>query len=92
MLLLRERGGKKGSLLAMRLSPLPLALVGRALEPALQPEDVGEEAAGRGLAAFTSLTPQWEIPLPIQCLADSLVQLPLPNSLGAEEEQCWTTE
>lgn len=76
----------------MWLSPMPLALVGCALELALQPEDVGEEAAGRGLAAFTSLAPQWEISLPVQCLADSLVQLPLPNSLGAEEEERWTNE
>lgn len=76
----------------MWLSPVPLALVGCALELALQPEDIGEEAAGRGLGAFTSLAPQREISLPIQCLADSLVQLPLPNSLGAEEEECRTNE
>lgn len=74
----------------MRLSPAPFALVGCALELALQPEDIGEETAGRGLSTFSSLAPQWEIALPIQCLADSLVQLPLPNSLGMEEEECWT--
>jgi len=91
MFLLRK-GAKKGSLLAMWLSPVPLALVGCTLELALLPEDVGEEAAGRGLGAFTSLAPQWEISLPVQCLADSLVQLPLPNSLGAEKEECWTNE
>lgn len=76
----------------MWLAPVPLALIGCALELALQPEDVGKEAAGRGLGAFTSLSPQWEISLPIQCLADSLVQLPLPNSLGVEEEECWIGE
>lgn len=51
------KGEKKGSLLAMWLSPVPLALVGCTLELALQPEDVGEEAAGRGLGAFTGLAP-----------------------------------
>lgn len=76
----------------MRLSPMPLALIGCTLELALQLEDIGEEAAGWGLGAFTSLAPQWEISLPIQRLADSLVQLPLPNSLGAEEEECWTNK
>lgn len=83
---------KTGSLLAVRLSPVPLALVGCALELALQPEDVGEEAAGRGLGAFTGPAPQWEISLPVQCLANSLVQLPLPNSLRTEEEETWTKE
>ena len=82
-----QERGKKVSLLAMRLSPVPLALIGCAFELALQPEDVGEEAAGRGLGAFSCLTPQREISLPIQSLADGLVQLPLPNSLGREEEE-----
>lgn len=66
---------------------MPLALVGCAFELALQPEDVGEEAAGWGFSAFSSLTPQGEISLPVQSLADGLVQLPLPNSLGREEEE-----
>lgn len=82
-----QEEGRKGSLLAMRLSPVPLALVGCAFELALQPEDVREEAAGRGFGAFSSLTPQGEISLPVQSLADGLVQLPLPNSLGREEEE-----
>lgn len=90
--LLRKSEKKKGSLLAMWLSPVPLALVGCALELALQPEDVGEEAAGRGLGTFTGLAPQWEISLPVQCLTNSLVQLPLPNSLRTEEEERWTNE
>lgn len=92
MFLLRKSEKKKGSLLAMWLSPVPLALVGCALELALQPEDVGEEAAGRGLSSFTGLAPQWEISLPVQCLTNSLVQLPLPNSLRTEEEERWTNE
>lgn len=74
----------------MWLSPVPFTLEGCALELALQPEDIGEEASGRGLSAFSTHAPQREIALPIQCLADSLVQLPLPNSLGVEEEECWT--
>lgn len=82
-----QEEGRKGSLLAMRLSPVPLALVGCAFELALQPEDVREEAAGRGFGTFSSLTPQGEISLPVQSLADGLVQLPLPNSLGREEEE-----